>query len=660
MNTRERFGSYVLLKKLGEDPLGETFRAGRFGAQGIEQVVLLRVLNGTGLPHQLWQRISDRADLQGVLKSPNLGHGVDFGEIDGTAFVAYDYISGKDVAALLVQAQRQHNPVPMDHALLISERIALGLSNAYENRFRDSRVVHGFVTPHLVMISNEGETRSLGFEISPGLRELAPSNPGMQQLERYLSPETLAGQPPAKSDDVYSLGVILYELLTGEPYAQSPDATFGQRVDIATLAETGEPLPAEIATLLKRSLAPRDQRIGDVVSWHKAISQLMIQLQQNPTTFNLAFFMHSLFREEIERETREIQVEKTIEPNLPPAVALEAEAGTETIVMEAADLAAQEQPESKSSKGPLIALVAALVLLAAGGAAYFQLFAPAAEESAPAAVTTPAPVEPAGPTEAEILAKMEEMQQQLALNMEAKSDEMRDQLAREYEQRQKELERQLADARTAVDQQRQQEEQRVAEEAARLQAEKDAEEEAARLAAEADAKKKEEEALAAATKESENADPTAPTRVAQVRKAEPGTTSTTPRRVETRSQTSPPPSTERPTAAVSTPATAPEPKVTRGQLVEAGPGVVPPRTLEKGTPRYPPAALRMKREAVIVVKVLVDENGKVDRTELVGKKAGFGLDDAAIAAAKRSTFRPATKRGVPVKMWHTLRFNFRI
>jgi hypothetical protein len=96
MNTRDQFGNYLLLKKLTEDALGETFRAGRLGKQGVERVALLRVFNGQGLDgERLAQRIQQRAPLQAALKSPNLAQGIDLGQVRGVAYVAYDYVSGK-------------------------------------------------------------------------------------------------------------------------------------------------------------------------------------------------------------------------------------------------------------------------------------------------------------------------------------------------------------------------------------------------------------------------------------------------------------------------------------------------------------------------------------------------------------------------------------
>ena len=109
------------------------------------------------------------------------------------------------------------------------------------------------------------------------------------------------------------------------------------------------------------------------------------------------------------------------------------------------------------------------------------------------------------------------------------------------------------------------------------------------------------------------------------------------------------------------PAPAPrrEPQVQVGDLVQAGPGVVRPQIVRLPDPRYPAAARRMNKSASVDLKVLVDEGGEVVQAERVGPKVGFGFDEAAVDAARRASFRPATKEGVRVKMWTSLRVTFK-
>src|SRR5258708_8139973 len=162
MNIPEEFGSYLLLKKLREDALGETFRGGRVGREGIDQVVLLRVFNGQGINgEKLWQRISGRTVVQQALRSPNIGSGVDLGKVRSFPYVAYDYISGKNLATLFAQAARQRQPIPIDHALLIGERLALALAAAHETRVQAPPPPPALVLPPPPTTPNHAHTPPL-------------------------------------------------------------------------------------------------------------------------------------------------------------------------------------------------------------------------------------------------------------------------------------------------------------------------------------------------------------------------------------------------------------------------------------------------------------------------------------------------------------------
>ncbi|MFL6264265.1 MAG: TonB family protein [Thermoanaerobaculia bacterium] len=643
MNIPEEFGKYLLLKKLTEDPLGEIFRAGRVGQGGMEQVVLLRVFNGKGLDgEKLWARVSGRGAIQEILKSPNIGNGVDLGRVRSFPYTAYDYISGKNLATVFAQSARQHSPIPTDHALLIAERLSLALAAAYESRVQDERLLHGFVVPHLVMISNEGETRLLGFEVAPGLRDLAAGGWQDEGLRPYLAPETLSGAPAAKSDDVFSLGAILFELLTGERPPVAPPEAYGPMIDAAQLANDGTPLPAPVAALLKKSLAPREQRIADAVTWHKTLSKLMIDSNFSPTTFNLAFFMHNLFRDEIERESQEIQAERTLElPARPAPIAAPApvpaapqDLRETTGVREAtwpgtrAQVAKEAEP---AKKGLWIGIAAAAVVaLGAGGWFLFgRSSGPAVPPSPPPTVSPttqtaamPGTVPPAAAPAAG--QTPEELQAQIQKMFDARSKEMEDKLKGQYDDRIKQLQQQLAESK-------------------KTQAPGKASERVAQA-----------EPPLPAPVESRKPEPAASAPQTAVPKPEPVAPQT--------AAPKPEPATEKPVPAPA-PAqpSAPRPQVQTqtGDLVQPGAGVVAPKLQSNLDPRYPPAAKHLNRAAQVDIKVLVDERGKVLDADRIGAKAGFGFDEAAIDAARRAQFQPATKEGVKVKMWTTLRVNFR-
>jgi serine/threonine-protein kinase len=694
MSSVEEFGQYVLLKKLGEDPLGEAFRAGRLGGQGVEQVVLLRIFNGRTIngPH-LWQRIQGRGAVQRALRSPNLGEGVDLGEVRGIPYVAYDYISGKSLSSLLVQASTENTPIPVDHALLVAERLALALSMAHEARVEGERLLHGFVVPHLVMISNEGETRLLGFEVAPGLRDLAVGGAFGPEIGRYLSPELLAAEGGGgvdRSDDVYSLGVVLFELLTCKPLPRpGPDGGYGAIVDAAEIPQEGGPLPAEAALLVKRSLAPRPQRIADAANWHKAISKILVDGGFGATTFNLAFFMHNLFRAEIERESQEIEAEKTIEiPAQALAAGVAAAAATATAAPRPPAAAPARRPAADDTgarqrgygvdrsgtaggRAGLWIGVAAAALLVLGAAGYFFYFQdrgaagtagePVADVAAPGTgaealpplVDAPPP-EPAGPTP-------EEIQEQLTRMIESRSAEMEAKLRTQYDERIKALQDQLqatqeASARREADLR---EQQRLAAErrAAELKA---AEERAAPADAEESARQAPPAAApgpqVAATTTPGGPPPAATGAPPPAAGQDPAGGAGAPGRTADGAPASTSASAAAARAAPTTPPV--DTRVRVGDLVAFGPGVTPPDLIRMPEPIFPTLAKRLNRGAVVEVRVLVDEKGQVQQTELAGQKAGYGFDQAAVEAAGRATYKPATKDGVRVKMWTVMKVRF--
>lgn len=672
MANREEFGKYLLLKKLTEDPLGETFRAGRVGDQGVEQVVLLRAFNGPRLDTaRLAQELPGRAPVQQALKSPNIGNGVDLGAIRNVPYVAYDYISGKNLASLLAEASRQSNPIAVDHALLISERIAQALAVAFETRAGDGRILHGFVVPQLVRISNEGETRVLGFEVGVILQQMAARGAFEPAISTYLAPEVLAGEPPTKSDDVYSLGTVLFHLLTGSPPSSSDPNGLAQEIERSTTAEDGQPLPPALTELLKKSLTPRDRRIPEAVTWHKALNKVITEAGYNATTFNLAFFMHNLFRSDIEQETEEIEAERTIQLDRPvPSTESEAATTPEGATPPPADGTGEDfdtEPTGGSKAGLWLGL-AAVLLLAAVGAVYYYLGsgpigggeAPEIEPTQEATIPPPVEIPPspldesaaeaeAEDQEAEAEAQAAELQAQLQEMIDARSRDVEAKLQAQYDARIQKLQEELARTQEAAERARERARAEPDEPAVTASGKGAGETAGAETEVEipktAGAKPASEQEAATAT--GGNIGAPAP--------AEPA-----PRQARSQVDDSPQTEGSSPRSRERTEARQPETRETQQTRPATQPAQVrPPQLVRSPNPRYPEIARRMNREATVLLRVLVDERGRVVKAERIGKKVGSGFDEAALEAARQARFQPGTEDGEPQAMWTTLRIEFR-
>ncbi|MCM2268559.1 MAG: TonB family protein [Thermoanaerobaculia bacterium] len=646
MNTRDQFGNYLLLKKLAEDPLGETFRAGKIGRQNLERVVLLRVLNGAGFDaERIARALQARSSLAQALKSPTIGQATDVGQVRGVPYIAYDYASGRSLSQLLEQAARRSSPLPLDHALLVAERVALALAVAHEMRLGDERVQHGFLTPQLVLVTNEGELKLLGFEASTGLRESAAHPNVKQSVGRYLAPEVIAGQPPAKADDVFGLGALLYEMVTGQAWSGQATA-----LDTATVAAEGTPLPADLGALLKRSLAPRDQRLPDALTWHKTIAKLMADNGWAATTFNLAFFLHNLFRDEIDRESRELESEKSQAASLvaaaaarapepgPAAAAPSAVRGSGPVREDTSVLRDEYGLPAKKSGGPNMALIGgAAAVLVLGAVGYF-LFGrgggevaappPQAPAAAPAAEAAPAPTGMTPEQIQDLLNQaLEKQRQEIEAGLKAASSQQAEEI--------KALQQQLDSAQRARA--------TAPPPSVAIAAPPAAAPATAPTTTPATTTAAAQPAPAAATPPASNP-------------AQPTTTATTPApATATPTQPAPRPAPTAPAAVA--PAA---PTVREGDLVTMAAGVTPPRVVRQPPLSYPQVARRLRKEANITVRVLVDENGRVVDVDAGNSKAGFGLDEAAVSHARNCQWEPARKDGVKVKMWTDLRVVFKL
>jgi protein TonB len=109
------------------------------------------------------------------------------------------------------------------------------------------------------------------------------------------------------------------------------------------------------------------------------------------------------------------------------------------------------------------------------------------------------------------------------------------------------------------------------------------------------------------------------------------------------------------------PETPAEPRTRPGDLVQPGPGVTPPQLVSYDKPKYPPMAQQLRVQGVVVIALLVDENGRVQDARVAEPiRQDVGINEAALAAARTARYRPATKEGVPVKIWTRLRIPFKL
>ncbi len=611
------FASYLLFKEVLVDPLGRLYRAGEFDAGGIRRTVWLRVFDRREVPAGDMIAAFDRArNIASALQSANVAAGVDcVAENDATA-IACDYVASQPLSAVFQRVADERFPIPVDNALLIVEKIALALSGALTVEIDGGRVVHGFLHPGLIFVSNDGEGVVSGFGFGDQLLGLIDDEGSKTLVHPYLAPEVLVTRTASRHGDVYSLGAILFQLLSGSALPADPEMR-PQAVADAHLADDDAPLPDDIKALLLRALAVRpEERFSSAADFKKELDRLLYGGAYSPTTFNLALFMDRLFRSEIEIEDEERTEETAVDVR--PFLVPEIEPAPELVL------------ESDTGAGPMdgnrkilwIGLGAAAALVAAVAITVFTV---TREPRGPAIPPTPTAIEIAAQRQAQE-ERMRELAQGLVTEMMAKKEEeIRSELL-DRQTKIDELQKRLqASERRAKQGQSTNEDQRRREE---LQQQIAAEEEAQRVREaelEAERLRVEEEArLQAAARQTA----TAVVEEESLRAAA-----------------------VIPTAVPPTPTTVSQATTQVAEIGVVGVSDLDslPVVIKEQKVEWPRTARFSKRQGVVIVQATVNADGLVeDVTILRADDENFGIPEAVVDAVMQYRFKPGTKDGVRV------------
>jgi eukaryotic-like serine/threonine-protein kinase len=205
----------------------------------------------------------DEARLAGLVRHPNVVGVSDVGEDDDGPYFIMDYVEGVSLSRAIRQTVRSGHAIPMQVAIRICREVALGLHAAHEVRSEDGTVlqlVHRDVSPQNVLIGFDGSVRVTDFGIAKALGNASQTNAGVLKGNMgYLSPEQLRFEEPDRRSDIFSLGVTLYELLSGARLYPNTDGFDGTRRILSEpppdIGEVRNDVPPELVELLFEMLA---------------------------------------------------------------------------------------------------------------------------------------------------------------------------------------------------------------------------------------------------------------------------------------------------------------------------------------------------------------------------------------------------------------------
>jgi serine/threonine-protein kinase len=216
------FGKYRLLAKLAQGGMAEIFLAVQKGPHGFEKVVVVkRILPELCAYPDFVQMFLDEARVAARLDHSNIVRIYDFGEVEGQYYLAMEYIPGEDLASVIQQCKRLKVQIPVEIVadVVIGAAEALHFAHeAQDGRGKSLQIVHRDVSPSNIILGYQGTVKLVDFGIAraeSNITKTAPGGPRKGKVQ-YLAPEQVKNQPVDRRADIFALGVVMHELLTGQ------------------------------------------------------------------------------------------------------------------------------------------------------------------------------------------------------------------------------------------------------------------------------------------------------------------------------------------------------------------------------------------------------------------------------------------------------------
>lgn len=308
------FGKYELLEKIAVGGMAEIFKARTSGVGGFEKYLAIKRI----LPHlsenkEFIDMLINEAKIAVRLSHANIVQIYDLGKIDDSYFIAMEYIEGKDLRAVMQRCEEIGMPLFVQHAVFITIEVCKGLEYAHSKNdtetaagaLQELNIVHRDISPQNVMISYEGEVKITDFGIAKASVNVNQTEAGVVKGKyEYMSPEQASGLPVDRRTDIFSTGIVLYEMLTGvRPFRGDSDLTILERVRDAKVdppSKYNKSVPRKLEKIVLKALSKEpDDRYQTATDFKDDLTKFFYSSTFNFTTSNLASYMKSIYSEEI-------------------------------------------------------------------------------------------------------------------------------------------------------------------------------------------------------------------------------------------------------------------------------------------------------------------------------------------------------------------------
>jgi serine/threonine protein kinase len=264
-----QFGPYTLLRKLARGGMADIFLAQRRTEQGEELCVIKMLLPTSVRNPRAWKLFLGEAHLAALLDHPNIVRIYDLDRVDNYYFISMEYVAGETLFGMLHQAAKNHRPLRPYEVAAIMRHTCTGLAYAHgmtDPAGKPLNLVHRDISPSNIMLSYDGQVKILDFGIAAAATRTAGFREGKALGKHaYMSPEQCQGADLDRRSDIFSLGIVFWELITGAALYPGRDPRSVMRTILSgevhppSLVNPDIPLALEQVILRALTLEPKDR-----------------------------------------------------------------------------------------------------------------------------------------------------------------------------------------------------------------------------------------------------------------------------------------------------------------------------------------------------------------------------------------------------------------
>ncbi len=313
----ETFGKYVLLEKLAMGGMAEVYLARSIGAGGVGKFVAIkRILPQFSEQVEFVDMFKDEASIAINLQHSNIATITEFGIEKNQFFIVMDFVNGRNLKQILNKVKTSNSGLGIEHIVYVAKEIAAGLDHAHRclnpATAKPLNIIHRDMSPHNVMLSFDGEIKVVDFGIAKAETQIESTRAGtLKGKFGYMSPEQADAQEVDQRTDVFSLGIILWELLANDRlFIGKNEIEILRKIkecNIQPLRKLNANIPPELEKIVSKALAKdRNLRYRNAEDLHRDLHRFLNLKYPDFSKQDFAKFLKTLFAKEIEDTHRKL------------------------------------------------------------------------------------------------------------------------------------------------------------------------------------------------------------------------------------------------------------------------------------------------------------------------------------------------------------------